>query len=54
MLTAWSNFAKYSDPNGANGGDWKPYTAENQQFMRFSFVSLIHACQKYSVYDSLV
>ncbi len=35
MLTAWSNFAKYSDPNGANGGDWKPYTKENQQFMRF-------------------
>jgi len=35
MLTAWSNFAKYSDPNGANGGDWKPYTAENGQFMRF-------------------
>ena len=35
MLTAWSNFAKYSDPNGANGGDWKPYTADNQQFMRF-------------------
>ncbi len=35
MLTAWSNFAKYSDPNGANGGDWKPYTSENKQFMRF-------------------
>ena len=35
MLTAWSNFAKYSDPNGANGGDWKPYTSDNQQFMRF-------------------
>lgn len=35
MLTAWSNFAKYSDPNGANGGDWKPFTNDNQQFMRF-------------------
>ncbi len=35
MLTAWTNFAKYSDPNGANGGDWKPYTKENPQFMVF-------------------
>ena len=35
MLTAWSNFAKYSDPNGANGGDWKPYTNEDKQFMVF-------------------
>ncbi len=35
MLTAWSNFAKYGDPNGANGGDWKPFTEQNQQFMIF-------------------
>lgn len=35
MLTAWSNFAKYGDPNGPDGGEWTPYTAENPQFMRF-------------------
>ena len=33
MLTAWTNFAKYSDPNGANGGVWTPYTAETPAFM---------------------
>ena len=31
MLTAWTNFAKYSDPKG----DWKPCTAEDPGFMVF-------------------
>lgn len=35
MLTAWTNFAKYSDPNGAEGGEWTPCTAENPNFMLF-------------------
>ena len=35
MLTAWTNFAKYGDPNGANGGDWAPYTKDNSKFMLF-------------------
>ena len=35
MLTAWSNFAKYANPNGPDGGDWAPYTADNQTFMVF-------------------
>ncbi|MBQ0019189.1 MAG: carboxylesterase family protein [Bacteroidales bacterium] len=35
MLTAWTNFAKYSDPNGAKGGNWKPCTDKNPQFMLF-------------------
>ena len=36
MLTAWTNFAKYSDPNGEGDGlGWKPCTAENPQFMLF-------------------
>jgi len=35
MNTAWSNFCKYGDPNGATGGEWQPYTADNRQFMLF-------------------
>ncbi|MBQ2501257.1 MAG: carboxylesterase family protein [Bacteroidales bacterium] len=35
MLTAWTNFAKYSDPNGPNGGEWAPCTKENPNFMVF-------------------
>ena len=35
MLSAWSNFAKYGDPEGPDGGDWKPYTSENPNFMVF-------------------
>jgi para-nitrobenzyl esterase len=35
MLTAWTNFAKYSDPNGPKGGEWKPCTAKNTKFMVF-------------------
>lgn len=35
MLTAWSNFAKYGDPNGKDGGEWKPLTDDNRQFMIF-------------------
>ena len=43
MLTAWSNFAKYSDPNGPDGGvtidgkkvTWAPCTAEAPNFMLF-------------------
>ena len=31
MVTAWTNFAKYSDPQG----DWKPCTAEDPGFMVF-------------------
>ena len=35
MLTAWTNFAKYGDPNGPDGGEWKPYTKDNAKFMLF-------------------
>ena len=35
MLTAWSNFAKYGDPNGPDGGVWTPYTAAQPEFMVF-------------------
>ncbi len=32
-ITAWSNFAKYGDPNGPDGGEWTPYTAAKPEFM---------------------
>jgi para-nitrobenzyl esterase len=35
MLTAWTNFAKYGDPNGKNGGKWVPYSNENPKLMLF-------------------
>ena len=35
MLTAWTNFAKYSDPNGKEGGAWTPCTTESPKFMLF-------------------
>ena len=35
MLTAWSNFANYGDPNGPDGGVWTPYTAAQPEFMVF-------------------
>ena len=34
-LTYWTNFAKYGDPNGPEGGEWTPYTAEEPEFMVF-------------------
>ena len=35
MLTAWTNFAKYSNPNGKKGNEWKPCTEKNPGFMVF-------------------
>ena len=35
MITAWTNFAKYSDPNGPDGGEWTPCTKEDKRFMLF-------------------
>jgi para-nitrobenzyl esterase len=35
MLTAWTNFARFGDPNGQQGGQWAPYTSENPRFMIF-------------------
>ena len=39
MITAWTNFAKYSDPNGPAGGEWTPCTKENDDFMIFQLDS---------------
>lgn len=31
MVTYWTNFAKYGNPNGKNAGEWKPYTKTNHE-----------------------
>jgi para-nitrobenzyl esterase len=33
MVDYWTNFAKSGNPNGKNGDMWKPYTAQQPQFM---------------------
>lgn len=35
MQQSWLNFARYSNPNGATDGSWKPYTAEHRSTMIF-------------------
>lgn len=35
MITAWTNFAKYSNPNGKEDGEWTPCTKKTPQFMIF-------------------
>lgn len=35
MLTSWSNFVKYGDPNGKAPAKWTPYTKANPKFMLF-------------------
>lgn len=35
MLTSWTNFVKYGDPNGEEAGVWTPCTEEAPQFMLF-------------------
>ena len=29
MVTYWTNFAKYGNPNGDKAGEWAPYTKDN-------------------------
>jgi para-nitrobenzyl esterase len=33
MVDYWTNFAKFGNPNGKGGDVWKPYTAQNPEFM---------------------
>ena len=35
MVDYWTNFAKFGDPNGKDGGFWTPYTAVTPKFMVF-------------------
>ena len=38
-LTYWTNFAKYSNPNGQKDGVWTPCTAKSPKFMLFKLDS---------------
>jgi para-nitrobenzyl esterase len=33
IVDYWTNFAKYGDPNGKDGGSWTPYTKETPKFI---------------------
>lgn len=35
MMTYWTNFAKYGNPNGETVTEWKPFTTQNHQVMYF-------------------
>jgi len=36
MMTYWTNFARYGDPNGASGSlDWPQYTSYTKNVLRF-------------------
>ena len=35
IVDYWTNFAKYGDPNGPDGGKWTPYTPDTPEFMVF-------------------
>ena len=35
MITCWTNFAKYGDPNGKGPQVWTPFMADSQEFMIF-------------------
>ncbi len=35
MITCWTNFSRFSDPNGKKEGTWKPFTNDNPKAMLF-------------------
>jgi para-nitrobenzyl esterase len=36
MVSYWTNFAKFGNPNGKESGPWTPYTAKTPEFMIFN------------------
>jgi para-nitrobenzyl esterase len=36
MVSCWTNFARYGNPNGDDEGIWKPYTSSDPGFMLFT------------------
>lgn len=39
MVDAWTNFARFNDPNGAQGGVWTPYASQSPEYMIFKLDS---------------
>lgn len=35
MITCWTNFTKYGDPNGKDGSRWTPFTESSPEYMVF-------------------
>ncbi len=35
MITCWTNFSRFGNPNGKKEGEWKPFTNDNQKAMLF-------------------
>jgi para-nitrobenzyl esterase len=35
MITCWTNFAKYGNPNDPGKSDWTPFTRQNPKYMVF-------------------
>ena len=44
MVGYWTNFARFGNPNGQDGGDWTPYTADSPKFMVFNVSGDTTAC----------
>jgi para-nitrobenzyl esterase len=44
MVTYYTNFARYGNPNGKEGGIWTPYTTETPKFMVFDVNENEAAC----------
>lgn len=40
MTDSWTNFAKYGNPNGQNGGSWTPCTKDNSYVQEFQVSEL--------------
>jgi para-nitrobenzyl esterase len=40
----WTNFAKFGNPNGKEGGIWTPYSAKTPEFMVFNVVGDKSSC----------
>jgi para-nitrobenzyl esterase len=44
MVDYWTNFAKFGNPNGAEEGNWTPYTAQDPKFMELNVDGNDAAC----------